>query len=74
MSFPDVEETVNRISAIMNIGVLNETLKDTLNQDSDQVHVGGDYKVVVPQTVWEKHGKHFNELVEEIKKIVEEKL
>ena len=72
--FPDVEETINRISAIMNIGVLNETLKDTLNQDSDQVHVGGDYKVVVPQTVWEEHGKHFNELVEEIKKIVEEKL
>lgn len=72
--YPNVEETIGRISAITNIGVLNEALKDSLNQDSSQVHVGGDYKVVVPQTVWKEHGKHFNELVEEIKVIVEEKL
>lgn len=72
--FPNVAETISRISVIMNIGVLNETLKDSLNQDSDHVHVGGDYKVVVPQTVWKEHGKSFKELVEEIKRIVKEKL
>lgn len=72
--FPNVEETISRISAIMNIGVLNEALKDSLNPDSSQVHVGGDYKVVVPQSVWQEHGKGFHKLVEEIKSIVEEKL
>lgn len=72
--FPDINETIDRILAITNIGVLNEALKDSLNQDSDQVHVGGDYKVIVPQAVWKEHGIQFNELVQEIKKKVEEKL
>ena len=71
---PDVCETLDRILAITNIGVLNEALKDNLNQDSDQVHVGGDYKVIVPQAVWKVHGIYFNELVQKIIKKVEEKL
>ena len=72
--YPNISETIDRILAVTNIGVLNEALKDSLNQDSDQVHVGGDYKVIVPQAVWKEHGIQFNELVQEIKKKVEEKL
>ena len=72
--YPNISETIDRILAVTNIGVLNEALKDSLNQESDQVHVGGDYKVIVPQAVWKEHGIQFNELVQEIKKKVEEKL
>ena len=72
--FPNVEETTSRISAIMNIGMLNESLKDSLDQNSTHVHVGGDYKVVVPQTVWKNHGKNFSSLINEIQNIVSEKL
>ena len=38
------------------------------------MHVGGDYKVIVPQAVWKEHGIYFNELVQKIIKKVEEKL
>lgn len=70
--YPHVAETLSHIRAITDIGKLNSCLSATLDEYSTSVHVGGDYKVIVPQTVWNdpSHGHTFEELIAEIKRII----
>lgn len=48
--YPDtMEEFVDRIRVVTNIGVLNDEIIPTKRDPQTQVHIGGDYKAVVPQ-------------------------
>lgn len=48
--YPDsMEEFVDRIRVVTNIGALNDEIIPTKRDPKTQVHIGGDYKAVVPQ-------------------------
>lgn len=55
-----MDEFVNRIRIVPNIGKLNEEIIPTRRGSNDQVHIGGDYKAIVPQTLISKISIDYN--------------
>ena len=50
--YPDtMEEFIDRIRVVKNIGELNDEILPTKRDPHEEVHIGGDYKAVVPQNL-----------------------
>ena len=64
--YPDVEETISHLRSITNIGEKLERLAPDTNTSDSDIHIGGQFKVVVPQTVISQIGKSFDYLIDTI--------
>lgn len=65
--YPSLEETLPLIKVLPDIGNLNREVADIANGCTNRlVHIGGDFKCVVPQTTIRNHGVSFNSLIDEI--------
>lgn len=65
--YPDsMEEFVSRISVVSNIGEFNEEIIPTRRDPKEEVHIGGDYKAVVPQNVIRKNSIPYQTFVNDI--------
>ena len=50
-----MKESLERINVISNIGHLTQHLKRIVENPDDEVHIGGDYKAIAPQSLIKKH-------------------
>ena len=66
--YPPIEDVLCRIKSLTNIGELNSVLIDGAfpQNQSDTVHIGGDFKCIVPQKVIQNQGKSFEILLDTI--------
>lgn len=65
--YPSLEEALPLIKVLPNIGNLNREVADIASECTDQlVHIGGDFKCVVPQTTIRTYGVSFKSLLDEI--------
>ena len=55
-----MDEFVSRIRIVPNIGELNKEIIPTERDSNEQVHIGGDYKAIVPQKLISKKGIDYN--------------
>lgn len=72
--YPDtMEEFVDRIRVVTNIGELNDEIIPTKRDPNEEVHIGGDYKAVVPQNLIERNHMDYNSFVSNVlkQKVVE---
>lgn len=72
--YPDnIEETLSKMKVLTNIGQLNEQFVSIVNNEynNESVHIGGDYKDVIPQKVFNK-STTLNELIYLIAKQIRE--
>lgn len=49
-----MKESLERINVISNIGHLTQHLKRIVENPDDEVHIGGDYKAIAPQSLIKK--------------------
>jgi hypothetical protein len=74
--YPDnIEDTLTSLYVLTDIGSKNRDFNNILDNDESKkiIHIGGDYKSVVPQEVI-KNGKKLNDLVKIIAGIIENNL
>ena len=64
--YPAMKESLERINVISNIGHLAQHLKRIVENPDDEVHIGGDYKAIVPQSLIKKHKKEFKFFIAEL--------
>ena len=57
-----MKESLERINVISNI----EHLKRIVENPDDEVHIGGDYKAIAPQSLIKKHKKEFKFFIAEL--------
>ena len=69
-NYPPFSEVESRIDVLMNIGMLNERLKDATEDSQGKVHVNGGYQVLVSQDVIKANSVPFSVFVNELKKRV----
>lgn len=69
--YPEVEETIERIKALPNIGSLAKEAFDAMMINEDKVHLDGGFSCVVPQSVIKSNGVSFDELLKIILKKIE---
>jgi hypothetical protein len=71
----DVQEIISRIKVLDNIGVLNERLKDAVEDKNDEmVHIANGYQVLVPQKIIAEQGKTLEIFFEELKQYLKSKI
>ena len=69
--YPDIQNMINRISVLENIGELNERMKDAVDGKEDKdVYIASGYQVLVPQKVIEKHGRKFDVFIADLKILI----
>ncbi|WP_299093724.1 hypothetical protein [uncultured Bacteroides sp.] len=69
--YPEIDKIKDNISVLTNIGVLNERIRDAVEDNADAVvHIAGGYQVLVSQAVISENGISFNNFVEKLKEIV----
>ena len=61
-----MKESLERINVISNIGHLTQHLKRIVENPDDEVHIGGDYKAITPQSLIKKHKKEFKFFIAEL--------
>ena len=62
--YPSLQETIDRMKCLTNIGKLNTKLVQVVYNNSDnEIHIGGEYKCIVPQKVIKENGEPFDKLV-----------
>lgn len=61
-----VEEMVKRIKVVPSIGGLNAEIIPAMRDAEEEVHLGGDYKAVVPQKLITRVGISYNDFLEQI--------
>lgn len=62
--YPSVEETISKIKAITNIGILAVDAYNAVSVSEKRVHLGGGFSCIVPQSVIDREGKSFSDLIE----------
>jgi hypothetical protein len=63
-NYPELSQTIGRIKCLTNIGELNsEIVKVSSCGSDDEVHIGGDYKCIVPQKVIKSYGVNLSTLI-----------
>lgn len=72
--FPEFDKVKDRIEVLMNIGELNERLKDATEDTEQKVHVSSGYQVLVSQKVIEQNQVSFDVLLNELKRVVIDKV
>jgi len=71
----DIQEIQTRISVLDNIGVLNERLKDAVeDKDDGKVHIAGGYQVLVSQKIIAEHGKSLEIFIDNLKQYINSKI
>ena len=66
-SYPPLSEVFPLIKVLLNIGDLNKEVSDIANgQNSRLVHIGGDFKCVIPQETIRIYGVSFTSLIDNI--------
>ena len=63
-----MDEFVSRIRIVPNIGELNKEIIPTERDSNEQVHIGGDYKSIVPQRLISKEGIDYNSFLRDVLK------
>lgn len=67
--YPPLEKIIPHIKVIANIGQLTKEVESIANDhDGLSVHIGGDFKCIVPQSTIRTHGIGFSEFVELLRK------
>lgn len=62
--YPALKEVIPRIKVLTNIGTINDEISMVASGSENRlVHIGGDYKCVVPQSTIKSHGQEFSFLV-----------
>lgn len=64
--YPEVEKTLEHLSALTNIGQLAKDAYNASAWQEDTIHIGGGYSCIVPQPVIKREGHSFNNLIEVI--------
>ena len=59
----DMEEFISRIRIVTRIGDMNDEILPTKRDPNEQVHIGGDYKAIVPQKLIEKNHMDYNSFI-----------
>jgi hypothetical protein len=70
-NYPKIEDTIARIKSLTNIGELNSEMIKSTEYNNDAIHIGGDFKCIVPQKVINANGIDFASLVSTIAKKLE---
>lgn len=72
--YPPIEEVIPRIHCMTNIGMLNEPLISSVKEEQNQetVHIGGDYKCIVPQSVIKSSSVPFDGMLQAIIRKIKE--
>ena len=71
----DIQEILKRIRVLENIGVLNERLKDAVEDKGDEmVHIAGGYQVLVPQKIIGENGVNFEKFVDKLIQFINSKI
>lgn len=65
--FPEIEESLDRIKSLTNIGHLVTEVNKVTLIPADDIHLGGSYSCVVPQKVFQAEGVSFDILMDTIK-------
>jgi hypothetical protein len=73
-NYPEIAETIARIKSLTNIGELNSEVIKSTGYNNDAIHIGGDYKCIVPQKVINANGIDFASLVLTIVEKIEKQL
>jgi hypothetical protein len=70
------EETINlkRFKVISDIGIRNASLLKDVDENCRNVHLGGDYKLIVPQDLIMETGQPLDILIEKIIKIINDEI
>lgn len=63
-----MNEFVKRINVVTNIGYLNEEIIPSRRDYKKQVHIGGDYKAVVPQDLINEKSMRYQDFVDSVLK------
>lgn len=63
-----MEEFVERICVVTNIGELNDEILPTKRNFYEEVHIGGDYKAVVPQNLIKRNHIDYHSFVSKVLK------
>ena len=61
-----IDDFLSRIHVVPNIGKLNEEILPTKRDSNEQVHIGGDYKAVVPQNLITKKSISYNSFLSDV--------
>ncbi|MBQ0088684.1 MAG: hypothetical protein KBT27_05080 [Prevotellaceae bacterium] len=69
-----MDEFADRIKVITNIGYLNDEIIPPMRNVDEEVHLGGDYKAVVPQNLITREGMSYQSFVDDVlkQKVLEE--
>ena len=71
----DIQEILTRITVLENIGVLNERLKDAVEDKGDeQVHIAGGYQVLVSQKIITNYGETFKKFIDNLRQYINSKI
>ena len=64
--YPSFEEVKSRIRCVTNIGSLIETIINSVTSATgvERVHIGGDYKCIIPQTVIKDNAVSFEDMLQ----------
>ena len=63
-----MDEFIKRIRIVTKIGELNDDIIPTKRDPLEQVHIGGDYKAVIPQNLIASNHITYNEFIENVLK------
>ena len=73
--YPELDIIKDNISVLMNIGVLNDRMRDAVEEhDENEVHIAGGYQVLVSQNVIQKHAIPFDSFIVKLKEFVKDKM
>lgn len=71
----DIQEILTRIKVLDNIGVLNERLKDAVeDKDDGMVHIAGGYQVLVSQKIIGEHGENLEKFINKLNQYINSKI
>ena len=69
-----IDDFVRRIRVVDNIGYLNDEIIPTKRDPHEEVHIGGDYKVIVPQNLIVRNHISYIEFIDKLKNIVKDSI
>jgi len=68
--YPDsMDAFINRIRVLTRIGTLNDEILPTKRDPNEQVHIGGDYKAIIPQRLIERDHIGYKEFIDKVLKV-----
>lgn len=71
----EIQNILNRIKVLENIGMLNERLKDAVEDKGDEmVRIAGGYQVLVSQKIIGNHGENFEKFIDNLIQFINSKI